>query len=192
MIKYIKKKKLDLVYIKDFFSHEISNAVYDRLIKNIDWNFDQIHIFGKKMVLKRRIAWYGDEDKIYKYSGTTKVPLKWNKTLYLIKNIIENHINYSFNSVLLNEYGSGQEGMGWHSDDEKELGPSPTIASLSLGASRDFYFRSNKDHSIVKLHLENGSLLIMQGETQHFWKHSLPKRLKLTEGRINLTFRKIN
>ena len=192
MIKYIKKKKLELVYYEDFFSCELSNKVYDRLIKNIDWNFDQIHIFGKKMVLKRRIAWYGDEDKIYKYSGTTKVPLKWNKTLYLIKNIIENHINYSFNSVLLNEYGSGQEGMGWHSDDEKELGPSPTIASLSLGASRDFYFRSNNDQSIVKLRLENGSLLIMQGETQHFWKHSLPKRLKLTEGRINLTFRKIN
>ena len=165
MIKYIKKKKLDLVYIKDFFSQEISNKVYDRLIRNIDWNFDQIHIFGKKMVSKRRIAWYGEEDKIYKYSGTTKVPLKWNKTLYLIKNIIENHINYSFNSVLLNEYGSGQEGMGWHSDDERNGFES--IIAIAWDIKR-FYFRSNEDHSIVKLHLENGSLLIMQGETQHF------------------------
>ena len=163
------------------------------LIRNIDWNFDQIHIFGKKRVLKRRIAWYGDEDKIYKYSGTIKVPLKWNKTLYLIKNIIENHINYSFNSVLLNEYGSGQEGMGWHSDDEKELGTDPIIASLSFGANRDFIFKHKTDRSIenVKLHLKSGSLLLMLGSTQHYWKHSLPKRLKVKEPRINLTFRNI-
>ena len=113
--------------------------------------------------------------------------------LLQLKEKVENYSEIKFNSVLLNEYPDGEVGMGWHSDDEKELGTDPIIASLSFGANRDFIFKHKTDRSIenVKLHLKSGSLLLMLGSTQHYWKHSLPKRLKVKEPRINLTFRNI-
>ena len=146
-----------------------------------------------EIVTKKRIAWYADEGKSYTYSGSTFHPDQWNELLLEIKKYVEQYIKFQFNSVLLNEYPNGKVGMGWHSDDERELGIDPIIASLSFGANRDFIFKHKTDKSFenIKIHLKSGSLLLLLGSTQHHWKHSLPKRLKVREPRINLTFRKI-
>ena len=134
-----------------------------------------------------------DKGKKYSYSGLTLEPDNWDKDLFHIKQLIQNITHQEFNSVLLNEYPNGGVGMGWHSDDEKELGINPIIASVSLGAERDFLFRHKKDKSKepVKILLKHGSLLLMMGNTQHHWHHSLPIRRKVKDKRINLTFRNI-
>tara|TARA_Y100001954_G_scaffold137114_1_gene146192 strand:- start:58 stop:561 length:504 start_codon:yes stop_codon:yes gene_type:complete len=163
------------------------------LTNDIKWKREKIRMWGKEIVTKKRIAWYADEGKSYTYSGSTFYPVQWDEVLLEIKKQVEQHIRFQFNSVLLNEYKSGEVGMGWHSDDEKELGIDPIIASLSFGANRDFIFKHKTDKSFekIKIHLKSGSLLIMSGSTQHYWKHSLPKRLKVRDPRVNLTFRKI-
>ena len=150
-------------------------------------------MYGKSLILKRRVAWYADIGKSYTYSGLKKDPIPFTKELNSIKAKVEKETNVVFNSVLLNDYENGQVGMGWHSDDEKELGKNPTIASLSFGASRDMFFRNknNPNLKVIKILIENGSLLVMKGKTQHFWQHSIPKRLKVKQRRINLTFRTI-
>ena len=164
-----------------------------QLTQSVLWRREKIKMWGKEIVTKRRIAWYADDGKSYTYSGSTFFPSRWNNVLLQLKERVENYSEIKFNSVLLNKYPNGKVGMGWHSDDEKELGTDPIIASLSFGANRDFIFKHKTDRSIenVKLHLKSGSLLLMLGSTQHYWKHSLPKRLKVKEPRINLTFRNI-
>ena len=179
-----------MIYYTEFFNKNLSKLLYNRLLKKVKWEYETLNFMGKHMVLKRRSAWYADYGNYYKYSGVTKKPHLWNREIKFIKFLIEKETEYFFNSVLLNEYSDGTVGMGWHSDDEKELGLQPIIASISLGASRDMYFKNNKSKKI-KLFLENGSLLIMKGKTQSFWKHTIPKRLKIKDGRINLTFRSI-
>ena len=189
----IKANNLSVKYIENFFDFDQSQLYMKHLTNDIKWKREKIRMWGKEIVTKKRIAWYADEGKSYTYSGSTFYPVQWDEVLLEIKKQVEHYIRFQFNSVLLNEYKSGEVGMGWHSDDEKELGIDPIIASLSFGANRDFIFKHKTDKSFekIKIHLKSGSLLIMSGSTQHYWKHSLPKRLKVRDPRVNLTFRKI-
>ena len=189
----IKADNLSVEYIENFFDSDQSQLYMKHLTNDIKWKREKIRMWGREIVTKKRIAWYADEGKSYTYSGSTFHPDQWNELLLEIKKHVEQYIKFQFNSVLLNEYPNGKVGMGWHSDDERELGIDPIIASLSFGANRDFIFKHKTDKSFenIKIHLKSGSLLLMLGSTQHHWKHSLPKRLKVREPRINLTFRKI-
>ena len=184
---------LEFCYFKKFYDIGSSKIILNNLHSNIKWTNDKVKMYGKSLILKRRVAWYSDSGKSYTYSGLKKDPLPFTSELKTIKAKVEKKTNVIFNSVLLNDYENGQVGMGWHSDDEKELGKNPTIASLSFGASRDMFFRNknNPNLKVIKILIENGSLLVMKGKTQHFWQHSIPKRLKVKQRRINLTFRTI-
>ena len=189
----IYSENLSLEYIENFFDSDQCRSYMTQLTDRVCWGSEKIKIWGKEIVTNRKIAWYADAGKSYTYSGSTFFPTQWNGVLLQLKRRVEEYAKIKFNSVLLNKYPNGGVGMGWHSDDEKELGTDPIIASLSFGANRDFIFKHKTDRSIenVKLHLKSGSLLLMLGSTQHYWKHSLPKRLKVKEPRINLTFRNI-
>lgn len=166
-------------------------SYYERLMEEVAWQNDQTLIFGRLITTKRMVAWYGDEALEYTYSGMKKVASPWNTTLLELKRIVEHLTHETFNSCLLNLYHDGNEGMGWHSDAEKDLKENGTIASLSLGAERKFSFQHKQSKERIDLTLENGSLLLMRGTTQKYWLHQLPKSKKITRGRINLTFRTI-
>jgi alkylated DNA repair dioxygenase AlkB len=148
-------------------------------------------IYGKHLVTSRKVAWYGDHNFSYTYSGTTKRALLWTKELLDLKKIVERYSGVTFNSCLLNLYHNGSEGMAWHSDDEKALGKNTNIASLSFGAERKFSFKHKRTKESVSLVLESGSLLMMKGSTQSHWMHRLPPTTKVSRPRINLTFRTI-
>jgi alkylated DNA repair dioxygenase AlkB len=162
---------------------------YEALLKKIDWKNDEAVIFGKHIVTARKVAWYGDSNYAYTYSGTTKQALAWTKKLLALKGIVEKLSDTKFNSCLLNLYHDGGEGMSWHSDDEASLVKNSTIASLSLGAERKFSFKHKQTQQAVSLILENGSLLVMKHATQTHWRHCLPKSKRIKAPRINLTFR---
>ncbi|CAN5497487.1 alpha-ketoglutarate-dependent dioxygenase AlkB [soil metagenome] len=168
-----------------------TNQYFDLLMQNILWENDEVIIFGKHIVTKRKAAWYGDSDYSYTYSNTTKQALAWTKELSQLKQIVEELAETKFNSCLLNLYHNGNEGMGWHSDDEESLGKNNTIASLSFGAERKFSFKHKQTKQIISLVLEHGGLLLMKDATQMNWLHSLPKSKSVTQPRINLTFRTI-
>ncbi len=178
-------------YYGKILSSEVSNQYFDSLMQNIQWEKDEVIIFGKHITTKRNVAWYGDSEYLYTYSNTTKRALTWTKELSELKQIVEEHTETRFNSCLLNLYHDGNEGMGWHSDDEKPLGKNNTIASLSFGAERKFSFKNKQTKQTVSFVLEHGSLLIMKDATQTNWLHSLPKSKNITQARINLTFRTI-
>ncbi len=187
-----------LIFTEHFFKKEEADALLLDLTENIQWEQGEIMMFGKKVLEPRLTAWYGDEGKEYTYSGKKQTPLAWTDTLKGIKNKIETECEkltppqYKaiFNSVLLNYYRNGQDSMGWHSDDEKELGRNPTIASLNLGETRRFLIRHKIDKNLKKeILLTHGSLLIMTDEMQHYWQHAVPKESKKQQPRINLTFR---
>ena len=160
-----------------------------RLEEAIPWKHDQVTMFGKTHITQRIVAWYGDEAYRYTYSQHSREALPWSPLLVELKALVEQHSQETFNCCLLNYYHHGTEGMGWHSDDEKELLPNGTIASLSLGTTRKFAFKHKKTKKKVDLMLENGSLLLMKGETQRHWLHALPKTKTVHRARINLTFR---
>jgi len=179
-------------YYGKILSSEEANQYFGLLMQNILWQNDEVIIFGKHIVTKRKTAWYGDSEYLYTYSNTTKQALAWTKELSELKQIVEELAAGSkFNSCLLNLYHNGNEGMGWHSDDEKSLVKNNTIASLSFGAERKFSFKHKQTKQTVSLVLEHGSLLIMKDATQRNWLHSLPKSKNITQPRINLTFRTI-
>lgn len=159
------------------------------LMQSVPWAHDEAIFFGKRIVTARKVAWYGDRGFAYTYSGATKEAIPWNDELRELKELTERVSGCTYNSCLLNLYHSGDEGMAWHSDDEKTLQENGAIASLSLGAERVFRFKHKQTDEVVSLTLENGSLLMMQGETQTYWRHCLPKTKKVKESRINLTFR---
>ena len=142
----------------------------------------------------RLAAWYGDRDAVYRYSGLVNQPLPWFPELLVIRHCVQQYTGLNFDGVLLNFYRTGQDSMGWHSDDEKELGENPVIASVSLGASRRFLLRHRRcsDLPVYEVNLEHGSLLLMQGATQKNWQHSVPKMRNQDSPRLNLTFRRIN
>jgi alkylated DNA repair dioxygenase AlkB len=161
----------------------------DHLLNHIAWRNDEAVIFGRHIITKRKVAWYGNESYCYAYSGKTRAALAWTPELLELKAIVERISGRHFNSCLLNLYHTGEEGMAWHGDDEKTLEPNGAIASLSLGAERRFSFRHRKTRETISIQLEPGSLLVMHGPTQTHWMHALPKSKKVLQQRINLTFR---
>jgi len=170
---------------------DTANQYLIELQKGISWEQDVIHLFGKTFITQRRVAWFGDAPYKYKYSKISRVAKPWTNVLKQIKEIVESNCDESFNSCLLNLYQDGNEGMGWHADNEKELKRNGTIASVSIGAERKFSFKHKVSHEVVDINLENGSALLMKGEIQQFWKHCLPKSKKISKPRVNLTFRNI-
>jgi len=166
-----------------------ANNYLDILLETIQWKNDEAIIFGRHIITKRKVAWYGDAGYSYTYSNTTKQALNWTKELLELKLLAEQLTGQKYNSCLLNLYHNGDEGMAWHSDDEKSLGKDTSIASLSFGAERKFALKHRVSKEPVSLLLENGSLLVMKGATQTNWLHSLPKSKKITAPRVNLTFR---
>src|ERR687888_6405 len=176
-------------YYGKILSSEEANQYFGLLMRNIQWQNDDLVFFGKHVTTKRKVAWYGDSEYVYTYSNSAKRALMWTKELCELKQIVEKYAGTKFNSCLLNLYHNGNEGMGWHSDDEESLGKNNTIASLSFGAERKFSFKHKQTKQTVSLVLEHGSLLVMKGATQNNWLHSLPKSEKITQPRINLTFR---
>ena len=181
----------EVTYSPNFLSNKKAVELFTHLLDEIEWQQDEVRMFGKTIITKRKVAWYGDEPYEYIYSNTRKVALAWTAHLLEIKQAVEAETGILFNSCLLNLYHDGTEGMGWHSDDEKPLGTQPVIASVSLGATRKFAFKHKLTKQSVSLILENGSLLLMQGKTQDAWLHALPKMAKVKGMRINLTFRRI-
>jgi alkylated DNA repair dioxygenase AlkB len=164
---------------------------YNSLLENINWKNDEAIIFGKLIITKRKVAWYGDSEYDYTYSKITKKANLWTKELLALKEIVEKESNETYNSCLLNLYHSGEEGMAYHSDGEKMLKKNGAIASLSLGAERKFSFKHKKNKQRIDVFLENGSLLVMKEGTQTNWLHRLPPTKKVNSPRINLTFRTI-
>jgi len=181
----------EALYYGPVLSPHSARSYFCTLLDSIAWRNDEVYIFGRHYVTKREVAWYGDEAYSYAYSNSTKKALTWTPELLKLKIIVEQLAESPFNSCLLNLYHNGNEGMGWHSDDETCLGSNTTIASLSLGAERKFAFRHKSTKHPVSVFLEHGSLLVMAGSTQHNWAHALPKSCKVSSPRINLTFRTI-
>ena len=172
------------------------SPLYYALLTTLPWQPDIVTLFGKTHVTTRQIVWMGDSDASYQYSGHTRQTIAWTDSVFHVKHHIEQQllkigINAEFNSCLLNYYPSGDDGMGYHADDEKELGHQPVIASLSLGATRKFVFKHKKTQDKVELYLESGQLIVMHGATQQYWKHSITKTKTVDEGRISLTFRQM-
>ena len=163
----------------------------EALLNGIEWRNDEAVIYGKRIITKRKVAWYGEEPFSYTYSNTTKTALPWTPELLFLKNLAEKHSGETYNSCLLNLYHDGSEGMAWHSDGEKDLRKNGAIASLSFGAERKFCFKHKKSGEKIDVFLEAGSLLVMKGETQTHWLHRLPPTTKVHQPRINLTFRTI-
>jgi alkylated DNA repair dioxygenase AlkB len=181
-----------LLYFPGFLDKSESDRFMRRMKQEIQWKQETIRIFGKSYPTPRLTAWYGDEGIDYSYSGLKLSPNNWVDFLLELKSKIEISSGFSFNSVLLNWYRDGKDSMGWHSDDERELGRNPVIASLSLGAPRMFRFRSKNDHkNSFGITLEDASLLLMADSLQHHWQHSLPRTTWPMGDRINLTFRMI-
>lgn len=182
----------EIIYFPNFFNTLEADSIFKELIENTFWQQDKITVYGKTHLQPRLTALYGNEGKPYSYSNIKMQPHNWTILLQKIKFYIEELANVNFTSVLLNQYRNGNDSNGWHADNEKELGLNPVIASLSLGAERTFQLKHNTDKSQKKnIVLEHGSLLLMKGTTQHFWKHQIPKTAKPLGSRINLTFREI-
>ena len=178
-------------YFGKLFSQTDATNYLDLLIKTIEWKNDEAVIFGKRIITKRKIAWYADTNFNYTYSNTTKIAVFWTKELLELKLIIEEKTGTDYNSCLLNLYHNGSEAMAWHSDAEKDLKRNGTIASVSFGAERKFSFKHKLTKETVSLLLENGSLLVMKDNTQTNWLHRLPPAKRVTQPRVNLTFRTI-
>lgn len=178
-------------YYGKIFSPKEAYYYYQLLLSEIEWRNDEAIIFGKKILTKRKVAWYGDIPFEYTYSNATKTALLWTENLLILKKIAEQTTGETYNSCLLNLYHSGDEGMAWHSDAEKDLKKHGAIGSMSFGAERKFAFKHKKTQEKVELILEHGRLLVMKDETQDFWLHRLPPTKKIFKERVNLTFRTI-
>lgn len=178
-------------YYGKIFGKAEADFYYEHLLKHITWENDQALIFGKLIITKRKVAWYGAKPFEYTYSNLTKTALPWTRELLELKRKVEELSSESFNSCLLNLYHNGDEGMAWHSDGEKDLKKDGAIASLSFGAERKFAFKHKVDKSTISLNLAHGSLLIMKATTQTHWLHRLPPTKLVSKPRINLTFRTI-
>jgi len=181
----------EYIFFSNFFSKEESDSLFKSLRNNIFWNQESMNMYGKKIDFPRLTAWYGNNDKSYSFSGITLRPHPWTTDILAIKNKIEPFSKILFNSVLLNLYRDGKDSISWHTDAERELGINPVIASVNFGATRKFQLRHINTREIKEIELTHGSLLIMQGELQHFWQHQVPKTNKIIGERINLTFRVI-
>jgi alkylated DNA repair dioxygenase AlkB len=179
-------------YFGIILNAEQKHNYFNELLNKIEWTNEKLVMFGKEITTKRKVAFYGDSLMSYTYSNKTKLALAWTPLLLEIKNLTTSYTGSHYNACLLNLYHDGEEGMGWHSDDEKEIIPNSSIASLSFGAERKFAIKhkaTNQTHSIL---LENGSLFEMLGSFQKHWLHSMPKSKKIIAPRINLTFRQMH
>lgn len=181
-----------VIYYGPVISIAEANRYLNTLLETIEWKNDEAIIFGKRIITKRKVAWYGDTTFSYTYSKTTKEALVWTAELLQLKKIIEDKTGETYNSCLLNLYHSGDEGMGWHSDGEKELKKNGAIASVSLGAERKFAFKHKETKEVVSQVLAHGSILVMKDQTQSHWLHRLPPTTRVSTARVNLTFRTIN
>jgi len=168
-----------------------ADLYYEALLNSIEWRNDEAIIFGKRMITKRKVAWYAEQPFEYSYSNITKTALPFTKELLTLKELVEKETGETYNSCLLNLYHDGSEGMAWHSDGEKDLKKNGAIASLSFGAERRFGFKHKQTKETVYRVLEHGSLLVMKDETQTHWLHRLPPTKKVHRPRVNLTFRTI-
>lgn len=185
-------KQADILYYPDFFEDKEADAYFAEFLKHMDWKQQSIKIFGKRVAQPRLTTLYAQNKQPYTYSGLTLTPEIFSAALWELHQKIFLLTGLTFSHCLANLYRNGNDSMGWHSDDEKELGKNPVIASLSLGAPRRFHLKHKFDPTLKHaLELEHGSLLVMQGSTQHFWQHQLPKSKKILKPRINLTFRNI-
>lgn len=184
----------EVIFFRSIFSTKEGDILFEKLLRETKWRQDKIKYYGKEMDLPRLTAWHGERGTAYTYSNIQMDPDPWTHTLLHIKNKIEEIANAKFNSVLLNLYRGGRDSVSWHRDNEPELGKHPVIASLSFGATRPFQLKHklDKDLSRVSIDLSHGSLLIMQGPTQEFWLHQIPKTSKPVGQRLNLTFRYIH
>lgn len=181
----------EVEYYGKIMSYPAAQHFLHVLLNSIPWKNDEAVIFGKHIITKRKVAWYGDHDFSYTYSNVTRQALPWTPELLELKTRSEQISGATYNSCLLNLYHSGEEGMAWHSDDEKTLAHHSAIASLSFGAERRFSFKHKRTKEPVSLVLEHGSLLVMKGATQINWLHRLPPTKKISTPRVNLTFRTI-
>jgi alkylated DNA repair dioxygenase AlkB len=182
----------EIIYYPQFYNKEQADIIFAELVKDIPWQQDEIRVYGKIHPQPRLTALFGNEGKPYSYSNIKMQPHPWNLLLQKIKSRVESVSDTNFTTVLLNQYRDGKDSNGWHADNEKELGTNPIIASVSFGAERTFQLKHNSDKDQKKsIILEHGSLLLMKGTTQHFWKHQIPKTAKPIGPRINLTFRVI-
>ena len=181
----------EYIYLQHFFSKSDSDNFFKKLRENVIWKQESMNMYGKKINFPRLTAWYGDNDKPYSFSGITLQPIPWNTEILEIKKYIEPEAKVIFNSVLLNLYRNGNDSISWHTDAEPELGKNPVIASVNFGATRKFQLKHIKTGERREIELEHGSLLIMQGELQHYWQHQVPKTNKIIGERINLTVRVI-
>jgi alkylated DNA repair dioxygenase AlkB len=184
----------ELLLFEEWLSAEEAGCFHDTLSREVPWEQKAIRMMGKQVMQPRLVAWFGDPDAIYTYSGLRNVPLPWSPALLELKARAEQDAGSPFNSVLANLYRDGRDSMGFHSDSERELGRDPVIASVSLGATRRFQLRyvgKQKGVAGRDIDLPGGSLLVMRGATQHFWRHGVPKEKGPVGPRINLTFRRI-
>jgi alkylated DNA repair dioxygenase AlkB len=178
--------------IDPFLDQKESSRFFSEVEQQVKWQAREILIFGRRVLQPRLVAWQGDPGCDYRYSGTTWTPDPWSPSVLRLRDLVSRFTGESFNGVLINFYRNGQDSMGWHSDDEVELGENPVIASVSLGADRRFLFRNKAEKKQkFEIELKDGSLLIMSGATQALWQHSLPKSAGVKDKRINLTFRRI-
>lgn len=181
-----------ITYIAGFLEPAEASEMQSRLGTEIGWEQHRIRLFGREVHCPRLSAWHGDPGAAYGYSGVRYDPAAWTPTLSQLRTLVETAAGNSFNSVLLNLYRDGSDTMGWHADDERELGPRPVIASLSLGEPRKFRFRHREDHGTTyDIWLGHGSLLIMHGSVQSAWHHALPRSKRVRGERMNLTFRRV-
>ncbi len=178
-----------VTYDRYYFNPETADELLKTLLAQGVWKQNYLKMYGREIAFPRLTAWYGEKDAAYKYSGVENEPLPWLPILRKVRDRLYQDSKVKFNSVLLNLYRNGDDSLSWHADDERELGNTPVIASISLGASRTFQLRSCDDRKIVTVELEHGSLLLMSGETQRNWEHRVPKQKDLLVPRINLTFR---
>ncbi len=178
-------------YFGPILTEEQNSYYWEELLHKIEWANEKVVMFGKEITTKRKVAFYADESIEYTYSNKTKKGLPWTTSLLSIRELVSKHTHQSYNACLLNLYHDGEEGMGWHSDDEREIVPNSSIASLSIGAERKFSFKHKATKETQSLLLQNGSLLEMAGSLQQNWWHALPKSKKVNGPRINLTFRQM-
>lgn len=180
----------EIIYYPNFFYKKEADAIFAQLTNDIPWQQDDIRVYGKVHPQPRLTALFGNEGKSYSYSNIKMQPHPWTTILQKIKSKVESVSDTNFTTVLLNQYRDGKDGNGWHADNEKELGTNPIIASVSFGSERVFQLKHNSIPGLKQnILLEHGSLLLMKGTTQHFWKHQIPKTSKPIGERINLTFR---
>jgi alkylated DNA repair dioxygenase AlkB len=178
-----------IIYYTTEFLIDSDLFYYRELLNEINWKHDELTLYGKKIITKRKVAFEGDSNVEYTYSKQKKIATPWSKSVLEIKNKIEKELDIIFNACLLNLYPDGEVGMAWHSDNEPELIPDGIIASISFGATRTFQLKHKQTGEKIDIKLENGSLLLMDMESQQHWLHQLKKEMKVKEPRINLTFR---